>query len=40
LSLSELKCIKDLEGGTYRLKHICSDLSLINDALKTILEKV
>lgn len=39
VSVSELKRIKELEAENARLKRMYSDLSLINDALKDVLEK-
>lgn len=39
LSLSELKRIKELEAENARLKRMYADLSLVNDALKAVLEK-
>jgi putative transposase len=39
LSVSELKRIKDLEEENARLKRMFSELSLVNDALKQVLEK-
>lgn len=39
LSVSELKRIKELEEENARLKRMFSELSLVNDALKQVLEK-
>jgi len=39
LSVNELKRIKELEEENARLKRMFSELSLVNDALKQVLEK-
>lgn len=39
LSASELARIKELEAENARLKRMYSELSLVNDALKQVLEK-
>ena len=39
LSVSELKRIKELEAENTRLKRMYAELSLTNDALKSVLEK-
>jgi putative transposase len=39
LSVSELKRIKELEEENSRLKRMYSELSLVNDALKQVIEK-
>ena len=39
VSVNELKRIKELEAENARLKRMYSDLSLVNDALKDVLEK-
>lgn len=39
LSVNELKRIKELEAENARLKRMYAELSLTNDALKSVLEK-
>jgi putative transposase len=39
MNVSELKRVKELEEENARLKRMCAELSLMNDAMKGLIEK-